>query len=109
MEIETREDVAIRRNLNLEFLQILFREKGLEYDCNPFLPYWNNMGVYKLWNGLIKIPYNRGDYTHWVHGYSPNDLNPVFASKINILDFHPIHVFLNTQDQRYYDRYKCFN
>src|SRR5688572_8991260 len=45
-----------------------FFKLGFVYDANHFLPYWDNIKPYKLWNGLVKIPYNWEDDIHFMYG-----------------------------------------
>lgn len=80
-----------------------FVKHKLIYDMNLLLPYQENVKPFKLWNGLIRLPYNWEDDTHWLYNYSFSDTNLNLESPLNILNFHPIHIFLNTENE---DRYK---
>ncbi len=82
----------------------LFVQKGLQYDANHFLPYQNIM-PFTLWNGLIRIPYNWEDDVHFA--YNKKFENPEFEfadNELLIVDFHPMHIFLNTENA---ERYKA--
>ncbi|MBL0310989.1 MAG: hypothetical protein IPP77_15370 [Bacteroidetes bacterium] len=86
-----------------------FKNAGLLYDANHFLPY-QSVVPYTLWNGLFRIPYNWEDDIHWEYGY---DFEPGFilnSSNIQlwILDFHPIHLFINTKSAKQYAEAKAF-
>jgi hypothetical protein len=82
-----------------------FFEKKMLYESNTFLPYQKNIIVSKLWNGLIRIPYNWGDDAHWAYNKSFDSLGLDINSKdLKVLDFHPIHVYLNTDAQNTYDQ-----
>ena len=80
----------------------LFKQKGLVYESNILLPYNNTIKPFVLWNGLYQIPFNWEDDVHFLYNKSFEN------SGLNILDdnivfnFHPIHVFLNSENQ---DRY----
>jgi hypothetical protein len=91
-----------------ELLQ-LFAEKKLVYDSNHFLPYHNNLKPYKLWNGLVKIPYNWEDDVHWSYGYDFSDSGMELGGDgLVVFDFHPIHIFLNTENKYRYNEAKKF-
>jgi hypothetical protein len=80
----------------------LFKQKGLMYESNIFLPYNNNIKPFVSWNGLYQIPFNWEDDIHFLYNKSFEN------SGLNILDdniifnFHPIHVFLNSENQERY-------
>jgi hypothetical protein len=85
----------------------LFKNKGLLYDSNHFLPYNRNLYAYPIWNGLLKIPYNWEDDVHYMYGKRFDDCELVLSnSTLNVLDFHPIHVFLNTDCVETYQKAK---
>lgn len=83
----------------------LFKAKGLAYDSNQFLPYNFKIAPYKCWTGLTRIPYNWEDDIHFAYGY-PFD-GHIFSNGVEnkpyvLMDFHPIHVFLNTESEERY-------
>ncbi len=80
-----------------------FAQHGLLYDANHFLPYWSGIQPFRLWNGMIRIPYNWEDDIHWTYGHTFDSHRLDEASTLNVLDFHPVHVFLNTESQERYD------
>lgn len=80
-----------------------FAEKKLHYEVNHFLPYQNNIKPYKLWTGMISIPFNWEDDIHWSYGYSFDSSKlDLENNDLNILNFHPVHIFLNSENA---DRY----
>lgn len=85
-------------------LQFLFYEKGLKYDSNLFLPYHWDFLPFKSWTGLTTIPYHWEDDVHF--SYERNFENiPIEENKefeLMIFDFHPIHIFLNTDCEQTY-------
>lgn len=84
----------------------LFRQKGLTHDCNHFIPetFWGPLEPWCLWNGLIKAPYFWEDDVHCLYK-SRIELDELLARQgLRIFDFHPIHVFLNTEDITRYEK-----
>ncbi|MBN8704012.1 MAG: hypothetical protein J0M08_13170 [Bacteroidetes bacterium] len=81
----------------------IYKRNGMEYECNHFLPYHQGLKPFKLWNDLIRIPFNWEDDYHFALGYSFDDYLLDFNDAgLNILNFHPIHVFLNSEDNNRY-------
>jgi hypothetical protein len=85
----------------------LFDEKGFNIICNNFIPYNFNGKIfpYKLWKNLLIMPHC------WQDNVSLKmKLNlPSVLDQLIILNFHPIHIFLNTKNLRVYDESKIFN
>lgn len=87
----------------------LFRRHGMLYESNHLMPYFAGLSPYLLWNGLLSIPYNWEDDVHWAFERSFDDCGiEILTNKLVILDFHPIHLFLNTDSQSTYDRAKPY-
>lgn len=88
-----------------------FADKRLIYESNNFMPYHSDLKPFKLWNGLVRIPYNWEDDVHWAYGYSFDDhkIN-IDTDGLAVFDFHPIHIFLNTENKyRYNEAKKHYN
>ncbi len=87
------------------YILIYFADVGLKYDCNQFIP--NNSKIYiepwKHWTqGLIQIPHFWEDDIHIFCEQTWEVENILNNWGLKVFDFHPIHVFLNTEDlQRY--------
>ena len=83
-----------------------FRACGLQYDCNHFIPRRTGMVLHpwSYWAGdLIKVPYMWEDDVHCMHKKDWNIKEYLCGESINVFDFHPIHVYLNTERiERYY-------
>jgi hypothetical protein len=82
----------------------LFKAKGLTHDCNHFIPYQSNISLrpWELWNGLIKCPYFWED--DLACSFNNLDVNaPIVNDGLKIFDFHPIHLFLNTENLSRYE------
>lgn len=78
-------------------------EAGLRYDCSLLLPYQVGLRPHTLPNGLVRIPYFWEDDAHFAYRrpfvLDRIDLDPV---EPNIFDFHPVHIYLNTEvEERY--------
>ena len=80
-----------------------YKEVGIEYEVNHFLPYHQNIKPFMLWNGLLRIPFNWEDDYHFALGYEFNDSKINLNDEcLNIFNFHPIHIYLNSENN---DRY----
>jgi hypothetical protein len=79
-----------------------FAKKGLLYDANHFLPY-QKINVFKLWNGMWRIPYNWEDDIHYLYENSFDEIGMKLNNEdLFVFDFHPIHIFLNTDCEQTY-------
>lgn len=83
----------------------LFKDHGLTHDSNHFIPTQSNIELkpWTHWNGLTKVPYFWEDDVACIY----NDLSiekHFDKTGLKVFDFHPIHIFLNTETlQRYED------
>ena len=92
-------------------LLTLFIQMGMKYDSNQFLPYNSNIEPYDCWTGLKRIPYNWEDDIHFEYNMSFDyDLLKNYkGDQFLILDFHPIHIYLNTDSSNTYANAKhCY-
>jgi len=82
----------------------IFKEYGLFYDCNDYIPYINEivLSPWLSWNLLVKCPYFWTDDFATI--YDKKYFSSVLINKkgLKIFGFHPIHVFLNTVDFKHY-------
>jgi len=86
-----------------------FAKKNLVYDANHFLPYHSNIKPFKLWTGMIRIPYNWEDDVHWSYGYTFDECNlDMNMDGLIVFDFHPIHIYLNTENKYRYNEAKKY-
>lgn len=104
---------GVRTHTMLQSVVILqkFADKKLIYEANTFLPYQTGIKPFKLWNGLVRIPFNWEDDVHWAYGYSFDDCRINLDEDEHIVfDFHPIHIYLNTENKyRYNEAKKYYN
>lgn len=89
-------------------LSEFYASKGMKYESNAISPYCSNLKPFKLWNGLYRIPFNWEDDVHYLYGNSFTNCKMNLRNKYNIFNFHPIHVFLNTEKEERYQRAKEF-
>jgi len=82
-------------------------EKNIKYDSNIYIPFGKNLKPFDYF-GLIRIPYNWEDDGQWVSGKSFENCGLKLDAELNIFSFHPIHIYLNTHNQKMYDAVKHF-
>lgn len=86
----------------------LFVRCGLTHECNSFIPVQSGIELkpWCLWSGLTRVPYSWEDDVACLYG--PTNALPmsrlVELAGIRVFDFHPLHVFLNTEDMARYER-----
>lgn len=91
------------------FLLNLFMENGLTHDCNHFIPLTSGVELkpWRLWNDLIRVPYSWEDDIMCIYAKSerlPNIGEILGSEGLLVFDFHPIHVFLNTEHLNRYEK-----
>ena len=104
--------ISVRSHSMTQSSQIIdnFLKRGLKFDCNHFIPHHsqNSLFPWKHWSGIIKVPYM------WEDDIAILEKDPFKVSKIlksdsiNVIDFHPHHIFLNSIDMRAYNESKNF-
>ena len=86
-----------------------FADKKLVYEANQFTPYQKGLKPYKLWNGMVSIPYNWEDEIHWTYGHNfDSSAIDLKQEGLNIFDFHPVNIFLNTENKYRYNAAKKY-
>jgi len=104
------EAVSVRSHSLAQSTKMLdsFEEFGLIYDCNTFIPFSSGIEVrpYNITNKLIKVPHFWEDDVHCLYEWEWNVEKFIKYKGIKVFDFHPIHIFLNTEDLDRYNRYK---
>ena len=84
-----------------------FSDKKLLYESNTFLPYQGNLHASKLWNNLVRIPYNWEDEVHWEYGNTFEECKiDLTGAGLKVFDFHPVHIYLNTENKFRYNEAK---
>lgn len=83
----------------------LFAERGLTHDCNHFIPWQSGIQLkpWFLWNSMIRCPYFWEDDLAIAYGNHKVSTTLEDAG-LKVYDFHPIHIFLNTENLERYNR-----
>ncbi len=105
------EAVGVRTHTMMQSVAMLqkFADKKLLYEANTFMPYQYGLKAFKLWNNLVRIPFNWEDDVHWAYGYSFEDARmEIDTDELVIFDFHPIHIYLNTENKYRYNEAKNY-
>ncbi len=83
----------------------MFKNRGLTHDVNHFIPVqaYIELKPWRLWNNLIRVPYNWEDDVHCMYGLEEGMSSFMKSPGLKVLDFHPIHIFLNTESLDLYE------
>ena len=73
-----------------------YKEVGIEYEVNHFLPYHQNIKPFMLWNGLLRIPFNWEDDRYVNVKDNLNDIDYIskYVNKNNVLGTRDILIQL---------------
>lgn len=100
--------VKLARSHSLVFgspIEAIYEECGITHESSLFIPHQHNqtpIHPFRMYNKMIKVPYFFCDMASCV--YSPESLRTlILRPGLKVFDFHPIHVFLNTE---HLDRYE---
>ena len=88
----------------------LFKSFGLEYDCNHFIPFESGICLkpWRHWNGIQKVPYGWEDDVFMLDYAALDALDITHRNGLKVFDFHPIHLFLNTETIARYESAKPY-
>ena len=92
------------------YLMNLFCEFGLTHESNYLIPYQSRVELrgWKLWNGLFRVPIFWEDDVELMFGLK-NNIDMVTNLKgLKVFNFHPIHIFLNSENIDRYQRAKQY-
>jgi hypothetical protein len=86
----------------------LFVDRGLLYDSNILMFRVPGIHAFRNWNGLARIPVFWEDDVNCMvgGGWDPAQLDLADPGALFVFDFHPIHVFLNTEGSARYEAAK---
>ncbi len=89
----------------------MFKSVGLMYDCNDFISAHTKIELkpWLLWNGMVRAPHFWEDDVGCLYGSHESIDDLVQRVGLKIFDFHPIHVFLNTEHLDRYERTRAFH
>lgn len=84
----------------------LFRAYGLTHEANAFVPAASGIALkpWTDWFAMVRVPYGWEDDFACAHPGGPEPNAMVSATAMTGFDFHPIHVFLNTDRLERYER-----
>jgi hypothetical protein len=88
-----------------ERLLDLFAENGLTHVCNAFVPLSAKSPIkpFRLWGDLVVVPHNWQDNTAIrIKDAAPSE--EYHRGQFVVADFHPIHVFLNSDSMERYEQ-----
>ena len=88
-----------------------FALNGFYYDLNFLIPRNSNIELKPFLNWekkLIRLPYFWEDDTHLIYNDSSDVEFYLKTNGLKIFDFHPIHIFLNTENLDRYERSKKY-
>lgn len=87
-------------------LLVVFEKHGLTHDVNHFVPAHSGIRLspWLIWNGLCRVPYFWEDDVACMHGQKDNMIDLALRPGLIVFDFHPIHIFLNTEHLDRYER-----
>ncbi|KFD40772.1 hypothetical protein DK28_0215645 [Peptococcaceae bacterium SCADC1_2_3] len=88
----------------------LFLDNGLKYDTNTFIPLRKELYPFIRLNKLVRIPYYWEDDAHFSRPKITFKLSELQLHKrgLKIYNFHPIHIFMNTDSLEHYNKYMSF-
>ena len=88
-----------------------YESENIIFDCNMLIPFESNINLQPYYHTkkLIRVPHFWEDDTR--HLYSDNLAVKKYLDNdcIKVFDFHPIHIFLNTDALDLYNKVKPFN
>ncbi len=85
----------------------LFMTAGLTHESNDYVPSHSGLKLqpFCIESGLVKVPYCFSDELWCIKGGGADDFNALLhRDGMLVFDFHPVHVFLNTE---HLDRYEA--
>lgn len=84
-----------------------FAARGLIGDSNLFIPFSSGLTLrpFRHFSGLTRVPYFYEDdaYCYETKKISPEDHLRLDADGLKVFNFHPIHLFLNTESMTRYE------
>jgi len=91
-------------------IQTAYESLQITHDSSVIVPYQDNsfpLLPWKMWDGLTRAPYFFCDY---ITAMTKNELIERLADRagLKVFNFHPIHVFLNTESLNRYERARPF-
>ncbi|MBI88588.1 MAG: hypothetical protein CMG60_00760 [Candidatus Marinimicrobia bacterium] len=85
--------------------------RNFTHDCNDIIPHWNKITL-KPWihpSGLYKCPHFWEDDVNYVSNDKTSITYLMQKKGLKIFDFHPIHIYLNTNDLDLYEQTRRYH
>lgn len=96
------EAVSIRSHSMCQssYLLNLFQKFGFTHDVNHYVPCDSGIQIkpWFLWNGMVRVPYNWEDDLYLMACNTEDNIQVAQSTCFSVFDFHPIHIFLNTEN-----------
>jgi hypothetical protein len=98
-------------------IQQIYKEYGITHDLNTFIPTHANMTLkpFISWNNLVIVPYCWEDDVHLsydrigIKEKEPKDIHSLVNVGVKVINFHPIHIYLNTESLDRYENSREFH
>jgi hypothetical protein len=104
---------SVRSHSMLQSTQLLdiFSRLGLTHDANHFIPFHSGvqMKPWKLWNGMVRVPYSWEDDIHCMYRLQDSIREYVELEGLKVFDFHPTHIYLNSSTLHAYESSRAFH
>lgn len=90
-----------------------FSSVGLRYECNYFIPYQSGITLkpFMHWDdALVRVPFGWEDDIHCLNDKKDKVKNIIqnMEEGIKVFNFHPIHIFLNSENLERYKSVKKY-
>ncbi len=81
----------------------------LKYEVNTFVPQTSGLHPFIRMKGLVSLPFCWEDDYHFLMGFPWHfSCMHIDIIGLKIYNFHPMHVFMNTNSIEHYNRFKMF-
>lgn len=85
----------------------LYRRYGLRYESNNFMPMHQHLHPVMRFENFVSIPFYWSDDRLDVYDWFDLDTLRLDTPGLKVLNFHPMHVFMNTSSEEHYLSYKA--
>lgn len=88
----------------------IFSEFGFSHEMNTFIPGCADITLkpWRNWDGMVQVPYIWQDDMHLMYGNKVAPLDLLGGAGVKVINFHPIHLFLNTFSMKHYEAAKPY-